>query len=246
MIKHVELTNKIGKVLRGYLDYPTNFNGEIVVFFHGFTGNKTEHAKHFLNFSRMISRKGYASLRLDFYGNGESDGNFEDFTMDTLYGDAEEIINAGFNVSGVKKLTLLGFSMGGAVATYMAGKFGNKISKLILWSPATEIDELVKNCFEKSMKLENGNAYYSTFEISNDMYESLFKYNIKENVSKFTNPVLLINGRKDTCVKYIKTVELSVLFPNSRLHIINEATHGYDGIECRDDLYNTSMKFLEE
>ena len=47
MVKHIELINKQGMTLRGYLDYPDNFNGEIVVMYHGFTGNKTEHAKHF-------------------------------------------------------------------------------------------------------------------------------------------------------------------------------------------------------
>ena len=41
MIKHVELTNRNGKVLRGYMDMPENFNGELIIFYHGFTGNKT-------------------------------------------------------------------------------------------------------------------------------------------------------------------------------------------------------------
>ena len=129
MIKHVELTNRNGKVLRGYMDMPENFNGELIIFYHGFTGNKTEYAKHFLNFSRIISKYGFASLRLDFSGNGESDGDFPDFTMDTLMQEAEEMIESSFKIPGVKKLSLLGFSMGGGVACYMSGKYGNKISK---------------------------------------------------------------------------------------------------------------------
>ena len=53
MMKHVEIVNKDGKVLRGYYSDPENFNGDVVVCFHGFTGNKTEHACHFRNIARL-------------------------------------------------------------------------------------------------------------------------------------------------------------------------------------------------
>lgn len=246
MIKHVELTNRNGKVLRGYMDMPENFNGELVIFYHGFTGNKTEHAKHFLNFSRIISKYGYASLRMDFSGNGESDGDFPDFTMDTMMQEAEEMIESSFKIPGVKKLSLLGFSMGGGVACYMSGKYGNKISKLILWSPAHNINDIIKRRFESAPKLENGNAKHGTFEISVDMYESLYKYNPLENVSKFTNPVMIIQGKKDLSVEYMNSVRLSVLYPNCRLHINPTAGHGYDDFAERDDLYKQSLNFLLE
>lgn len=246
MIKHVELPNRNGKILRGYLDLPEDFNGDLVVYFHGFTGNKTEHAKHFLNFSRIISKYGYASLRLDFSGNGESDGEFPDFTMDTLMSDAEMIIESAFKIQGVKKLTLLGFSMGGGVTTYMSAKYGNKISKLVLWSPATNINDIIKRRFDNAPKLENGNAKHGTFEISTDMYESLFKYDPLKGIDKFTNPVMIIQGKKDLAVEYMNSVRLSVLYSNSRLHIINSAGHGYDDFSERDELYKYSLNFLLE
>lgn len=246
MIKHVEIINKGGNILRGYLDMPENFNGEVVVMFHGFTGNKMEHAKHFINFSRIISKYGFASLRLDFYGNGESDGEFKDFTMDTLMSDAEIIINSAFNMSNVTKVTLLGFSMGGGVSVYMSSKFGNKLSKILLWSAAVNITDIIKRCFENSPKLENGNAQYGTFEISENMYDSLSKYNITEGISKFTNPVMLIHGRNDKAVEYLHSVRTTVLYPNSRLHIINTAGHGYDANSERDELYQKSLEFLLE
>lgn len=245
MIKHVEIVNKNGNVLRGYLDYPENFNGELIVYFHGFTGNKTEHAKHFLNFSRIISKYGYASLRMDFYGNGESDGDFKDFTMDTLISDAQIIINSAFNLNGVKKVSLLGFSMGGGVATYMSGKYGNRISKLILWSAAVNINDIIKRRFDASVKLENGNAMHSTFEISTEMYDSLYKYDMLEGITNFTNPVMLIHGRRDQAVDYLYSARTSVLYPNSRLHYINTAGHGYDAIEERDELYAKTLEFLQ-
>lgn len=246
MIKHVEIVNKTGNILRGYLDMPENFNGDLVVMFHGFTGNKTEHAKHFLNFSRIISKCGFASLRMDFYGNGESDGEFKDFTMDTLMSDAEIIINSAFNVPNVKKITLLGFSMGGAVTTCMTSRYGNKISKAILWSAAANINELIRYKFENNPKLDNGNVMFGTFELSQEMYDSLDKYDPLEGLDKFTNPVLLVHGRNDKSVNYLYSPRISVLYHNSRLHIIDGAGHGYDAIKERDDLYKVSLEFLLE
>ena len=244
MIKHVEIANKSGKMLRGYLDYPDNFNGEIVVMFHGFTGNKTEHAKHFLNFSRIISKYGYASLRMDFFGNGESDGEFYDFTMDTLIDDAKVIVECAFNLQGVKKVTLMGFSMGGAVATYLSGKLGNRISKLLLWSAAVNINDLIKKHYEDAVK--NESESHGTFEISEAMYDSLGKYDPLDNITSFTNPVMIIHGRKDLAVNYLFSARLSVLYYNSRLHIVNNAGHGYDDLSDRDELYKKSLEFLLE
>ena len=131
MLKHVELEcNK--KVLRGYLTMPEEFNGTIVVCFHGFTGNKTEHAGHFRNLSRLLEKENVATLRLDFSGNGESDGEFRDFTFDTMFSEAQEILKYARKIKDVKKLILLGFSMGGALAATIASQFPKGIDKLVL------------------------------------------------------------------------------------------------------------------
>ena len=101
MVKHVELINQEGKILRGYLTLPKEWNNRIVIMFHGFTGNKTEHAGHFRNFSRVLNDEGIASLRLDFTGNGESDGDFSDFTFNILMSDANLILDYAKSIDGV-------------------------------------------------------------------------------------------------------------------------------------------------
>lgn len=248
MIKHIELVNEWGKTLRGYLDMPENFNGELIVMFHGFTGNKSEHAYHFRNISRIMSKEGFASMRLDFSGNGESDGEFKDFTFDTLYSEAKQMIDFALNYQGVKKVSLLGFSMGGGVSTLMAQEYGNKISKLILWSPAGNITTLIKNRFENGVELENGNKLTAGyFELSKEMYESVIsgKYNPMDNLDKFTNPVLLVHGRNDQAVSYLISMRYALKFYNSLVHIVDGSGHGYDKISEREELYGKTMQFLK-
>ena len=214
MIKHVEIINKDGKTLRGYLHLPESFSGKLVVMFHGFTGNKTEHACHFRNFSRILEKEGVASLRLDFSGNAESDGTFLDFTFDTLIGDAKCIIEYAKALPGVTELDLLGFSMGGATAAIMSSIYYNDISRLLLWSPAGNILSIIKAYYEKLPKDEKGNALNGDFSMSLEMYKSIEKYNVFDNLSLYNNEVLIIQGKKDLSVPFETAEKYKESFKN--------------------------------
>jgi len=182
MLKHIEITNKEGRILRGYLTLPEEFNGDLVLMYHGFTGNKTEHAGHFRNLSRLLAAEKIASLRMDFSGNGESDGEFSDFTFDTLIAEANLMLDYAKTISDVKRVMLLGFSMGGAVAAMVAAKRYQEIDKMVLWSPAGNILEKIKKAFESGIKLENGNVMMGTFELSKAMVESVNRYDVYQGI----------------------------------------------------------------
>ena len=245
MVKHIELLNKEGKTLRGYLTIPDNFNGELVIFYHGYTGNKSEHAYHFRNFSRILSNNGFASLRMDFSGNGESDGEFYEFTMDTMMDEAKLIFEFGKNYEGVKRVDLLGFSMGGGVATMLSAIYKNEINKLILWSAAGSICEHIRRSFDNGIKLENGHSLIGpSFELSQAMVDSTYHYDTFKGIEKYTNPVLLIHGRNDLAVDYLTSMKYSVTYPNALVHIVDGAGHGYDKLNEMNDLYNRSLDFL--
>src|SRR2546426_5960176 len=52
--------------------------GPGVVLFHGFTGDRMESHWLFVKCSRALALAGIASLRFDFYGSGESEGEFSE------------------------------------------------------------------------------------------------------------------------------------------------------------------------
>jgi pimeloyl-ACP methyl ester carboxylesterase len=245
MLKHIEITNKEGRILRGYLTLPEEFNGDLVLMYHGFTGNKTEHAGHFRNLSRLLAAEKIASLRMDFSGNGESDGEFSDFTFDTLIAEANLMLDYAKTISDVKRVMLLGFSMGGAVAAMVAAKRYQEIDKMVLWSPAGNILEKIKKAFESGIKLENGNVMMGTFELSKAMVESVNRYDVYQGIENFKKPVLIIHGRKDLAVNYLISAIYSVRFFNSHLFYLNEAGHGYDSLADREELYQRTLEFLK-
>lgn len=245
MVKHIELQRSNGKMLRGYQTDAVN-NDIFVIMFHGFTGNKTEHAGHFRNFSRILCENNISSIRFDFYGNGESDGEFKDFTFDTLIEDSDQIIEFVSKNYKDKKIVLLGFSMGGAVAAMMASRH-QEIEKIILWSPAGNIVDIIKRYYENGFKNKIGNAILNnSFELSKEMYDSLQNYDTYSNFNKYLGNVLIIQGDKDLSVKPEVSKKYQDLAKNCDYIVVPGAGHGYDKIEERDILYKESLKFLKE
>src|SRR5690625_321666 len=49
-----------------------------VVMLHGFTGNKVGPHRMFVKMAERLSELGIVTLRFDFRGSGDSEGNFED------------------------------------------------------------------------------------------------------------------------------------------------------------------------
>lgn len=241
MIKHVEIENKDGFILRGYMHLPENAK-RIVCMFHGFTGNKTEHNGHFRNLSRLLEKQGVASIRMDYHGNGESDGEFYDFNFNDALDDAKRIIAYAKSVEGIEEVCLLGFSFGGGVASLVAND--ENCEKLVLISAAANMPELSRKRYDNALKLENGNVYFSGFEMSEDFVKSIENKEMYSNCKNFTKDVLVIQAKNDLSVPYLFGVKYAVSYKNARLHIVKNSGHGYDSIENRDELYSKCLEFL--
>lgn len=79
MYQAVEL-NVNGKILRGCVRVPERGNGRYpaVCFYHGFTVEKVGLMRLHELFARRCEMAGIACIRFDFYGCGESEGEFEE------------------------------------------------------------------------------------------------------------------------------------------------------------------------
>src|SRR5579863_2729220 len=92
----VEFQNRPGKWLRGMIHRPSSLARRRaapgVIFFHGFTGDRMESHWLFVKCSRALAQAGIASLRFDFYGSGESEGEFREVTLRGEISDARAAI----------------------------------------------------------------------------------------------------------------------------------------------------------
>jgi pimeloyl-ACP methyl ester carboxylesterase len=104
-------------------------NGPIVVCIHGLSTP----SYMFAGTERSLAALGYRVLTFDLYGRGFSDRASGKQTIDFFLAQLRELLE---NQSIDERLTLVGFSMGGALATAFAAEEGRRISSLVLIAPA--------------------------------------------------------------------------------------------------------------
>ena len=116
-------------------DAPANGHPSVLIL-HGFTGNRSGDHRLLPLLSRTLAGVGIASLRIDFRGSGESQGDFSEMTVSREIEDTEAAFAYMKQYPGLdpERAMLLGFSMGGMVAALSAPKV--RPHRLALWAPA--------------------------------------------------------------------------------------------------------------
>ena len=163
MQKYYEIQTKLG-TMRGFFHKPDVEKFPVCIILHGFTGQNTGTKFSYVQLSRMLEKQNIGSMRMDFLGSGQSDLSFKDMTFQNELESAITILQEVKNMDCVTDIYLLGHSMGGAIASEVAKKYPQDISKMCLWAPAFNLPEAIeylKGHVEKA-------AYYdhSGFEIS--------------------------------------------------------------------------------
>jgi len=106
-------------------------SGPLVVLVHGITSN--EGVMGWL--AKDLASEGYRVLTYDLYGRGHSDNaKGHEHTHDLFTHQINELLSALGR--GNDTFTLIGYSMGGAIATIYTAQYGHRVEKLVLVSPA--------------------------------------------------------------------------------------------------------------
>ena len=88
----VSFANRSGHVLRGIVTLPEGEGPRpFVVHLHGFGGSLSGHKYMYTNMARALAREGIGCARFDFFGCGESDGEFGETTLTGFHHDAEDM-----------------------------------------------------------------------------------------------------------------------------------------------------------
>ncbi len=118
---------------------PDPEHGPLVIVLHGFTGNKDR--PHTLAACGAMHDAGFATLRADLYGHGESGGEFRDHTVSKWLSNTLALIAWARRADPAREIWLSGHSQGGLTAALAAGMPENRIRGLILRAPAFMIPE---------------------------------------------------------------------------------------------------------
>jgi len=128
-----------------------------VLLCHGLTGSRGEDHFIFVKLSRQLARKGIGSLRFDFRGSGESEGDFSRMTIPGEILDARAALAALLRMPGVdrKRIGVLGLSMGAIVASNISD-CESRVKSLALWSPVSRPSVLFRDVRKNAKRTGRG------------------------------------------------------------------------------------------
>ncbi|MBU3177721.1 alpha/beta hydrolase [Clostridium estertheticum] len=241
--------------LRGMLHIPENINNKvpIVIIFHGFCGDKMGPHFIFVKLSRLLERVGIACIRFDFAGSGESDGDFIDMTMDTELKDANNILNYVRKLDFVDndRIGIVGLSMGGAIASMLAGERKSDIETLCLWAPAGNMGEIIldKHYIGANFEEFRQNGYFDVegLLVGRKFVDNVKNIKIYEKASEYDKKSLIIHGDKDDVVSLSASQRyIDFWGDSSLLKVINGANHTFDKHEWEEQVINNTIEFIEK
>ena len=239
MKQYIEI-NYQNKLLRGY--HHQSNSDTVIVMLHGYTGNKTETKLQFKKLSATFETLNIDSLRVDYLGHGESDGEFSEMRFDDLLNQAETIIKKAQSLK-YKHIYILGFSMGGLIALH---QLKSPIEKAILISPAVDFRENIARDFDIYKPLANGNIDIGGLELHKDFSTSLSIVDTTKFAKTFKYPVCFVVGELDRAVSAVEVERVAKEFENSECHIFPKGDHLYSSLALQKDLINTISNFLNK
>src|SRR3990172_10537428 len=114
-----------GLKIAGLIDLPENYKAcerrPAFIVLHGFGGNKDDHGQQVV--AKQLSQWGYVSLRVDFRGCGESEGEHGRIICLDQVADTRNALSylAGRAEVDPQRIALVGSSFGAAVAVFTGG-----------------------------------------------------------------------------------------------------------------------------
>jgi len=166
--------------------------------------------------------KGHAMLRLDYSGCGESDGAFEDGTLDIWRDDVLAVVDE----VAPGPVVLVGSSMGGWLMLLAALALGDRVTAMVGIAAAPDftdwdLSDADRNEIRAKGGIERPSEYgYDPMVITRAFWESGQANLMLANEIAIDCPVRLIHGQRDTDVPWSKSVMLAADLRSSDVQTI--------------------------
>ena len=202
----------------------------IVLLCHGFGGSKD--GQMFDLIADSLAAHGIGSIRFDFNGHGQSEGEFKDMTVPNEIEDAKKVIEYVRDLRWVSKIALVGHSQGGVVSSMVAGELADDISAVVLMAPAAVLrDDAIRgstmgkqyNPLDPPEVIE----LWGNVKLGRNYIKTAFTLPIYETAARYHGPACIIHGTGDRVVPYTYGIRYHQLWPGSEYHELETYDHGF-------------------
>ena len=178
-----------------------NKDKPLILFFHGNKSQNSEYASGMIDYIRQD----FGIMMMDYREFGNMDGKFN---QENIFNDAKSSFDYLKNNYKDREIIVMGYSMGTALASYLAGV--RNPNKVVLIAPFYSLKELAK---EK-------NIPFGSKVLKNELPS--YKY-----IKDFKKKLLIMHGNKDTLIPYHHSQRLynEALGCKRTFLLLNEVDH---------------------
>ncbi len=227
IIKEIKIPHH-NRAVNGILYAPkANQKCPIVIFSHGYNGNKSDFDLH----ARYLVENNIAAFCFDFCGGSTRDESgmpTTDMTLFTEQEDLESVIAAVkcLAVTDKDNIFVFGGSQGGLVTAMTADERSEEIRGMILLYPAFCIPDDWNRRFPKEEDIPEEEELWG-MKLGRVFFESIRGYDVFEHVGKYSNHVLVMHGDKDPVVALGYSERIAQTYTNVRLEVFEGEGHGF-------------------
>ena len=206
----------------------------IVILCHGFTSNRNGGLER--GIAQELEARGIASIRFDFNGHGESEGDFQQMTVPNEIEDALHVYNWVKADSRFGNIGIAGHSQGGVVTAMLAGKLGKKALKggVVLLAPAGVLrDDAIRGLVAGQPNTQGDPLdppeYVEVWghRLGRDYITTAFWLPIYETAAGYKGPACIIHGTADRTVPFTYGLRFHQLWKGSEWHLLDRYDHGF-------------------
>ncbi|HLC68817.1 MAG TPA: alpha/beta hydrolase [Candidatus Bilamarchaeaceae archaeon] len=198
----------------------------IVIFCHGLASSKASRINQALR--PLLHKDGIATLALDLYAHGESDGKFEQLTISKGYDGLKRAYDFAVE-KGYENIVFSGSSFSGVVCLLGAARLD--CASFTLKSPVFDYLRLWKTRLgEDGMQKWKEDRYFDIWgrKLGYGFYEDAMRIDVRRITRSIHAPALLVHGDKDDWVPLDHSQEAYTLLQGEKtLHVIRGANHFY-------------------
>ena len=248
----IHFTNRTDQQLAGTLELPPGGEWQATALFaHCFTC--TRNIKAARNITRALAKAGFAVLRFDFTGLGESEGDFADTHFSSNLDDLEDAARWLEKELAAPQL-LIGHSLGGTAVLAVAERLNSVRAISTIGSPAHP-EHVLKQFGSDVERIEQaGSAEVQLagrpFRIRNDFIQDARSHSMAERMRKLRRALLILHSPVDDIVSIdnAQSIYEAALHPKSFISL-DDADHllsrDADSAYVGDVLASWAHRFLK-
>ncbi|MEK4174507.1 alpha/beta fold hydrolase [Aeribacillus pallidus] len=225
----------------------------VVVICHGFVGSRIGVNRLFVKAANHFASLGFAVLRFDYEGCGESSGIYGTYGLDRFIEQTIHVIDFVEKLPFIDKheLYLLGHSLGGAVATLTAVR-DDRVKNLAIWGAVGRpFEDIAAIVGKEGLEEAESSQYvdYEGYSLTKTFFRSLEQYTPLQEAKSFTGDVFVAHGTEDEVISpsYACLYEKSFKKRANSVEksLIIGGNHTFSSIRHSTELFQQTGEWLE-